>query len=96
MPFLEESGLVPTEKYSHGPELLEHARTVGRKFDLYKNAILSTEVTEIRWDDATTRYTIRTNRGDELRVRFLIVATGLLARIKLPGVPGIDKFKGGL
>ena len=67
---------------------------MGRKFGLYDKALFHTNVTEMRWDEATLRYTIKTDRGDSIRARFVIVASGLLAKIQLPKVPGLDKYKG--
>ena len=36
MPLLEETGHVPTGKYAHAPEILEHSRRIGEKFGLYE------------------------------------------------------------
>ena len=35
MPLLEETGHMPTEKYVHGPEILEHCQRIGRQYNLY-------------------------------------------------------------
>ncbi|MEY3823356.1 MAG: hypothetical protein RL628_1464, partial [Actinomycetota bacterium] len=50
LPLLEEIGYIPKQKYSNAPEILEHSRAIARFFDLYTNACLQTEVTELRWD----------------------------------------------
>ena len=94
MPLLEEVGHMPTEKYTHGPELLEHSRNIGRTFGLYDNAVFSTEVTDIEWEPSSGRWVIRTNRGDEMRARFVAIGTGPLHKPKLPGIPGIDRYQG--
>ncbi len=94
LPLLEETGHMPTEKYVHAPEILEHCRNIGRTFDLYDNAMLSTEVTGLDWDDDASRWIIRTNRGDETRARFVVMGPGPLHRPKLPGIPGIETFEG--
>ena len=47
MPLLEETGHMPTEKYAHGPEILEHCRRIGKQFSLYENALFHTEVTDL-------------------------------------------------
>ncbi|MFW2335751.1 flavin-containing monooxygenase [Ilumatobacter sp.] len=94
MPLLEETGHMPTEKYVHAPEILEHCRNIGRTFDLYDNACLSTEVTGLDWDAGTSRWIIRTNRGDEMRARFVAMGPGPLHRPKLPGIAGIETFAG--
>ena len=92
LPLLEEVGYLPVEKYSRAPEILSHSRAIGRHFDLYSNACFQTEVTEMRWDEASSRWIIRTNRGDAMRARFVIMANGPLHRPKLPGIPGVESF----
>ena len=93
LPLLEEIGYMPVEKYSRAPEILAHSRAIGEHFDLYRNACFQTEVTELRWDEAAQRWTIKTNRGDAMKARFVIMANGPLHRPKLPGIPGVESFK---
>jgi cation diffusion facilitator CzcD-associated flavoprotein CzcO len=94
LPLLEELGTVPKEKYSRGAEIFEHCRAIARKFDLYRDALLQTEVTEIRWDEGAARWLVATNRGDRLRARFVVLSNGFLQKPKLPGIPGLDEFEG--
>jgi cyclohexanone monooxygenase len=94
MPLLEETGHMPTEKYAHAPEILEHCQRIGKQFGLYDNALFHTEVTDLEWDDDNTRWIIRTNRGDEFTAQYLGMGTGPLHVPKLPGIPGLESFKG--
>jgi cyclohexanone monooxygenase len=94
LPLLEEVGYLPKEKYSKAPEILEHSRAIGRHFDLYRDALFQTEVTELRWDDTDSCWVIGTNRGDAMRARFVVMANGPLHRPKLPGIPGIESYQG--
>ena len=94
LPLLEETGYVPTEKYVHAPEILEHCRRIADRFELYERALLSTEVTGVEWDAETRRWVITTDRGDRITARFLVMGNGPLHRPKLPGIPGIDSFRG--
>ena len=94
LPLLEELGYVPKEKYSFAPEILAHARAIGEKYGLYDNACFQTEVTAMRWDDEARRWIIETNRGDAMRARFVAMSNGPLNRPKLPGIDGVDTFKG--
>ena len=94
MPLLEDTGYIPTEKYAYAAELFEHAKRIGKHFDLYSAALFQTQITELRWDEAAGRWTVSTDRGDTIRARFVISASGPLNRPKLPGIPGIDSFKG--
>ncbi|QXC60701.1 NAD(P)/FAD-dependent oxidoreductase [Aquihabitans sp. G128] len=94
MPLLEETGHMPSEKYAHAPEILEHCQRIGRHFDLYDDALFHTEVTDLEWDEARTRWIVRTNRGDAFTASFLAMGTGPLHVPKLPGIPGIEDFAG--
>ena len=94
MPLLEEMGYVPTRKYAPGPEIFEYSRRMGARFDLYNRALFRTEVTEMRWGDDEARWLVRTDRGDALSARFVVQAAGRLHLPQLPGVPGIEAFKG--
>jgi cation diffusion facilitator CzcD-associated flavoprotein CzcO len=94
LPLLEETGHRPSMKYTFATEIFEHARRIGRHFGLYDKALFSTAVTSLAWDDAAARWVIRTDRGDEIRARFVGTGTGPLHRPKLPGIPGIESFEG--
>jgi cation diffusion facilitator CzcD-associated flavoprotein CzcO len=94
MPLLEETGHMPTEKYAHAAEILEHSQRIGKQFGLYDNALFHTEVTDLEWDDDRSCWIIRTTRGDEFTAQFVGMGTGPLHVPKLPGVPGIRDFKG--
>jgi cation diffusion facilitator CzcD-associated flavoprotein CzcO len=94
LPLLEELAYLPSEKYAKGAEIFEHCRQIARRYDLYRDACLQTEVHEIRWDETDSRWVISTNRGDEIRARFVSMANGYIQRPKLPGIPGIESFGG--
>ncbi|MDT7620030.1 MAG: hypothetical protein QOF99_931 [Pseudonocardiales bacterium] len=94
LPFLEELGYVPTEKYARGAEIAAHLCVVARKYDLYENALFQTQVTDIRWSDTDARWVVSTDRGDAIRARFVVLGSGPLNRPKLPGIPGIADFAG--
>jgi cation diffusion facilitator CzcD-associated flavoprotein CzcO len=94
LPLLEETGHMPSQKYTMAPEIFEHAKRIATTFDLYEGALLSTSITSLEWDAEISRWIVRTDRGDELRARFVTMGTGPLHRPKLPGVPGIETFEG--
>jgi cyclohexanone monooxygenase len=94
LPLCEELGYVPTHKYAFAPEILEHARKIARHFRLYDDICLQTQVKGMRWDETTQRWHITTDRGDDMRARFVIMSNGPLNRPKLPGIPGIRDYKG--
>ncbi|MEO8695871.1 MAG: NAD(P)/FAD-dependent oxidoreductase [Acidimicrobiales bacterium] len=94
LPLLEELGYMPKEKYSYGPEIFEHSRRIGEHFDLYRDACLQTHVAALSWDEAAARWVISTNRGDRMTAQFVVMAIGPLSRPKLPGIAGIETFRG--
>jgi cyclohexanone monooxygenase len=94
MPLLEETGHMPTEKYAHAPEILEQCRAIGRKFNLYENALFHTQVKSLEWDEANSVWKIETDRGDNFTAQFVGMGTGPLHVPKLPGIPGLEDFKG--
>ncbi|BCO38333.1 NAD(P)/FAD-dependent oxidoreductase [Mycobacterium heckeshornense] len=94
MPLLEELDYIPTKKYADGAEIREHCQRIGKHFGLYDSAIFSTEVRALRWDEAIKRWRISTDRGDDIRARFVVMTNGSFNRPKLPGIPGIEDFNG--
>ena len=94
MPLLEETGHMPSEKYAHAPEILEHCRRIGRQYGLYDNALFHTQVVNLEWDQTRSRWIIHTNRGDAFTAQFIGMGTGPLHVPKLPGIPGIESFSG--
>jgi cyclohexanone monooxygenase len=94
LPLLEETGFMPERKYSRAEEILEHSRRIAKHYDLYDNACLQTEVTDMWWDEDVSRWVIETNRGDKMRAHFVVMSNGPLHRPKLPGIKGVETFGG--
>jgi cation diffusion facilitator CzcD-associated flavoprotein CzcO len=94
LPLLEETGYIPKEKYSYAPEILEHSRRIAQKFDLYRDVCFQTQIKEIRWNEEECRWIVTTDRGDRMRAKFVVMSNGPLNRPKLPGISGIDSYKG--
>lgn len=94
LPLLEETGFMPERKYSRGPEILDYSKQIAQHYDLYRDVLFQTEVTDLSWNDEDSRWIVSTNRGDAMRARFVVMANGPLHRPKLPGIPGIESFEG--
>ncbi len=92
LPMLEELGYVPTRRYASGEEIRLHLHAVADRFDLVTDALFHTGVTQAKWDDDAGRWTVRTDRGDELSCRYYVLAVGILNLMKLPVIPGMDDF----
>lgn len=103
MPLLEETGYVPTRKYTSGNELREHARRIAKKWNLEHIAWFRNRVTSLAWDDgskewATTLVPQGKDGNEEtpvtVRSRLAVLATGLLFVPHIPRIAGIEQFKG--
>jgi len=94
LPLLEETGYLPPKKYAPGSEILDHCRRIAGQFGLPERTWFQTEVTELRWQEDLARWQVSTQRGDTFLARFVCMSTGPLHRPKLPGVPGLETFRG--
>jgi cation diffusion facilitator CzcD-associated flavoprotein CzcO len=94
VPLLEELDFIPSKKFADGAEIYQHCRNIGKHYGLYDGAIFSTQVRDLTWDDEIDRWRISTNRGDDIRACFVVMASGPFNRPKLPGIPGIEDFAG--
>ena len=94
LPYLEETGYMPSERYTRGQEILEYIQMLGRRFDLYDRALFQTKVSGMVWDDELARWQVTTDRGDVIRARFVTTQSGIFDRPQLPGIPGLADYKG--
>jgi cyclohexanone monooxygenase len=94
LPLLEETGYMPSEKYVRGPEIRAHCERIAEQYGLYDKALFHTEVSSIEWQETAQVWRITTNRGDDFTAKYVAIGTGPLHVAKLPGIPGIETFKG--
>lgn len=94
IPLLEELDFIPSKKFADGAEIYEHCRRIGKHYGLYDSALFSTQVRALHWDGEIQRWRVGTNRDDDIRARFVVIASGPFHRPKLPGIPGIKDFGG--
>jgi cation diffusion facilitator CzcD-associated flavoprotein CzcO len=94
IPMLDELDYVPKTRYAYGDEIREQLEALGKKFDLADDGLFHTMVTTIRWNEDSGRWMVRTDRGDEIRARYVVEAVGILNLMKMPDIPGMESFKG--
>ncbi|MFM7534657.1 MAG: flavin-containing monooxygenase [Acidimicrobiales bacterium] len=94
LPLLDEMNYVPTRHYAGGAEILAHCRAIARRYDLYSLAVFQTTVTSTTWDAEAAEWVVRTDRGDEMRARFVVCANGTLTKPKLSRIAGMETFGG--
>ncbi|MFZ0657504.1 MAG: NAD(P)/FAD-dependent oxidoreductase [Candidatus Binataceae bacterium] len=94
LPLLEEMGYVPSMKFASGFEILEYCQNLAQKFGFYDHCLFHTTVAATTWDEGSGRWIVETDRGDQMRARFVILANGILTTPKLARIAGMEKFKG--
>ncbi|MBX5440993.1 MAG: NAD(P)/FAD-dependent oxidoreductase [Solirubrobacteraceae bacterium] len=82
------------ERYGAQEEILAYLEHVADRHDLRRHFRFETRVTSAVWDDDAERWVVETDRGDRVRARFLIAASGNLSLPNTPPFPGIDRFRG--
>ena len=94
MPFLEETGYMPSECYAKGDEIRAHFDRLAAKFRLNEIVCFGTQVTRVEWVESENRWLVSTNHGDQMKARFVMMGNGALSHPKLPAILGIETFKG--
>ncbi|HTX51389.1 MAG TPA: NAD(P)/FAD-dependent oxidoreductase [Caulobacteraceae bacterium] len=92
LPLLDEMGYVPSRLYAKGPEIYAHCQAIARRYDLYDLAVFRTTIISTAWDAAAHRWVLKTDRGDEMRAKFVICANGTLSKPKLSKIEGMERF----
>ncbi|EME19880.1 flavin-containing monooxygenase [Rhodococcus triatomae] len=83
-----------SEKYATQPEILAYVNHVADRFDLRRDIQFDTRVTSATLDEDSLRWTVRTDRGDIVTARFVVVAAGPLSNANTPDFDGLDTFSG--
>ena len=83
-----------TKHYVYQKEVLQYLRHVVKRYDLRKDILFETEMTEARWNDEDDRWTVTTSTGVRFITRYLITSLGLLSRQNFPDITGIRDFRG--
>ena len=82
------------ERFAPQPEILAYAQHVAERFELRRDIQFGCSVSAARYDEATALWEIATDKGERLRSRFCIMATGCLSAARVPDLPGLESFSG--
>ncbi|WP_280274744.1 flavin-containing monooxygenase [Nocardia wallacei] len=80
--------------YAPGRELAAYAEHCTDKYGLRPRIRFRTTISDAEFDTDGDLWRLRTTDGDELTARYVIAATGVLTRPKLPDIPGVESFAG--
>ena len=83
-----------SERYPSQPEVLRYLEHVADRFDLRKHIRFNTRVEQATYEEASARWHIRTDDGDELDAKYCVMAVGSLSEPKVPDIEGWERFEG--
>lgn len=83
-----------SERYPEQPEILRYLDHVADRLDLRRSIAFNTRVTEASFDEATNRWTVRTDKGEAVSAQYLIAAVGSLSATNVPRFKGLETFEG--
>ena len=83
-----------SERFATQPEILQYANHVADRFELRRDYAFDTKVIAADFDEAANQWLVRTDRGDQIRCRYLLSAVGGLSLPKAPEIAGLDDFAG--
>ncbi|MFK7896702.1 MAG: flavin-containing monooxygenase [Myxococcota bacterium] len=82
------------ERYAAQPEILAYLNHVADRFDLRRDIQFETRVESAHFDEAASRWRIRTDAAETVEAQFCIMATGCLSSANTPHFDGMDSFLG--
>ncbi|WP_024802461.1 NAD(P)/FAD-dependent oxidoreductase [Nocardia sp. BMG51109] len=80
--------------YAPGRELKAYAERCVDKYGLRPRIRFGTTISEAEFDAGQDLWRLRTDDGETLTARYVVAATGVLTRPKLPEIPGVESFGG--
>ena len=89
-----QRGWTWTERYAAQPEILRYQNYVADKLDLKRDIQFDTRVEAATYDEGTARWTIETAKGERVRAKFFVMATGCLSAARVPDFKGVESFRG--
>ncbi len=82
------------ERFPSGEDLRRYFEHVDTVLDLRRDISLNTRVTSAVFDEASHRWTVTTDRGDQVSTRFVVLCTGFATKPYVPELPGLADFTG--
>jgi cation diffusion facilitator CzcD-associated flavoprotein CzcO len=83
-----------TERYATQAEILRYINHVADRFELWSDIKLETRVTHVNYSDESHRWSVKTDKGDEVDAQFCIMATGCLSTPQIPNITNLNDFAG--
>ncbi|MCE9650108.1 MAG: NAD(P)/FAD-dependent oxidoreductase [Parvibaculum sp.] len=89
-----QRGWTWTERYAAQPEILRYQNYVADKLDLRRDIQFETRVASATYDERDALWVVDTEKGERVKARFCVMATGCLSAARVPDFEGVGDFKG--
>ncbi len=83
-----------SERYPEQPEIIRYLNFVADRLDLKRDIRFNTRVIAAVYDEASNRWHVTTESGEQFTAQYLITAVGCLSAANVPAIPGMDDFQG--
>jgi len=83
-----------TSAYPSGDEICAHIEEMATQFDLRRRIRFGTEVDGLSFDEGAGVWTVSTKQRKRFRARTIVLASGPLTDASLPGLRGLDSYRG--
>ncbi|MDP3208298.1 MAG: NAD(P)/FAD-dependent oxidoreductase, partial [Rhodoglobus sp.] len=83
-----------SERYPGQPEVERYLNHVCERFDLRPHISFGTRVEAVHFDETDRTWVVRTDRGESVRARTVILCTGIYSVANRPHFEGLDQFEG--
>jgi cyclohexanone monooxygenase len=83
-----------TERFATQPEILRYAEHVAERFALKRDIQFNTRIVAAEFSDSDATWLVRSDKGDNVRARFVFMSTGPLSAARTPDFEGLDAFQG--
>lgn len=83
-----------SKRFASRGEIKAYIDSVTDRYRLRPFIRFGQEVHDARFDDASARWTLKTTGGDEIVAKYFLLASGPLHVVSMPGIKGLEKFKG--
>lgn len=83
-----------TERYAAQPEILRYMNYVADRLDLRRDIQFETRVNSAIYDENANRWSIMTDKGENISAKYCVMATGCLSSSRVPDIAGLETFQG--
>jgi cation diffusion facilitator CzcD-associated flavoprotein CzcO len=83
-----------SKMWSSQPEIHAYLQRLTAKYDLRRKTLFGTEIIALHWDEAASRWHLRSADGRTITAQFIVLGVGPLNVPRIPNLNGVESFAG--